>query len=145
MLNRIYSILMHGLPADEGYGRRIDPYAYAASPDELSRTWLRRLVDYPAGANARSANAEWLLQLMLRSPIRDAVLIFDELNTYERIPLALTPTLDWADLLQQLRAETPKLQRITNVETIWGNELLWTTQLATFAFNIVQDNAFNQG
>jgi len=146
IFNRTYSILMHGKPANEGYGRRIDWEAYRASPDEISQQWLSRLVDYSgATADQRSANAEWLIQLMLRSSVRDAFLTFDPLNTYEKVPAtsAIDPTIDWAALLAELTTERPRLARILNTELIWTDELLWTTQLASFTFNVVQDNALN--
>jgi hypothetical protein len=141
MLNRVYSVLMFGKPANEGLGRRIDYLAYAASPDEVSRQWHRRLVDASAGADAVSANAEWLIQLMLRSSTRDALLTVDPINSYEAVPLVLTPTLDFAAVLTQLRTERPSLRRLPNADLIWSDELLWMTQLASFTLNIVQDNA----
>lgn len=141
-MNKAYSILMSGKPAGEGIGRRIDPFAYRRSPDEISAQWHRRLVGAEGStADQIAANTEWLIQLMLRATTREALLAVDPVNTYEAIPIALVPTVDFAAVLAQARSEKPKLQRIANSELIWTEELLWTTQLAAFTLNIVQDNA----
>lgn len=85
MLNVTWSVLMRGQPNGLPQCRRVTPGAYKADI-----AWTRALNTLAPGYQTLSGlfRIEQLVQLVLKSSLRERLLAFDPVNTYEKAALA---------------------------------------------------------